>query len=76
MSSRLPRITGGELLRALERAGWERASQSGSHVKLRRPGQPGRVIVPIHSGETIPLGTLRSILTQAGLTVNELTELL
>jgi predicted RNA binding protein YcfA (HicA-like mRNA interferase family) len=41
MSPRLPRITGVELLRALERAGWERASQSGSHVKLAGQGSQG-----------------------------------
>ena len=76
MAERMPRITGRELLRALGKAGWERVNQVGSHVHLKHPVRPGRVTVPVHSGETLRLGTLRSILDQAGMTVEELNKLL
>jgi predicted RNA binding protein YcfA (HicA-like mRNA interferase family) len=44
--------------------------QTGSHAKLGHPNTPSRVTVPIHSGDIKP-GTLRSILKQAGMTVEE-----
>lgn len=72
----MPRVTGPEVLRALERAGWERIRQEGSHVRLRHPTHPGRVTVPVHRGKIVTLGTLGSILAQAGMTVPELKELL
>ena len=60
-------------MRALRAVGFEQISQRGSHVKLRNT--EGRtVIVPMHR-ELAP-GTLRSILRQAGLSVDEFTALL
>ncbi|WP_231702768.1 type II toxin-antitoxin system HicA family toxin [Desulfocucumis palustris] len=47
----------------------------GSHHYLRRPGS-SLVSVPVHAGEMIDQKTLKSILDQAGLTVQELIELL
>ncbi|MBI4491905.1 MAG: type II toxin-antitoxin system HicA family toxin [Chloroflexi bacterium] len=73
MNSPLPVVSGAEVVRALERAGFEQRSQRGSHVKLRHPD--GRsAIVPLHR-ELAP-GTLRSILKQAELTAHELQDLL
>jgi predicted RNA binding protein YcfA (HicA-like mRNA interferase family) len=76
MGSRLPRITAVELLRALKRAGWQPVRQSGSHVTLKHPNKPGTVTVPRHANVIIKLKTLTSVLEQAGLTVNELRDLL
>ena len=71
MSPRLPRISGDEAARALERAGFTRTSQRGSHLKLR--SDHGRiVIVPLH--RELASGTLRSIIRQSGLTVEEFLE--
>ena len=54
-----------EVLRRLQRAGFEVRRQSGSHVVLRHPD--GRqTYVPMHTGD-VPSGTFRSILKQAGL---------
>lgn len=73
MSPRLPVVSGSEVIRALTRIGFGEVGQRGSHVKLRHAD--GRtVIVPLHR-ELAP-GTLRSILRQAGLPVEELTALL
>ncbi len=69
----LPHVSGAEVVRALEHAGFAFRSQRGSHRKLRHAD--GRtVIVPMHR-ELAP-GTLRSILKQAGLSVTELRDLL
>ena len=55
-----------EVLRRLQRAGFEVRRQSGSHVVLRH--SDGRqTYVPKHTGD-VPSGTFRSILKQAGLT--------
>jgi predicted RNA binding protein YcfA (HicA-like mRNA interferase family) len=73
---RLPRVTGRDVLRALERAGWRRVHQVGSHVQLRHPIVPGRVTIPVHRGKTVRPELLKSILGQAGLTVDELRRFL
>ena len=65
---RLPVASADEVCRALKSAGFLPKSQKGSHLKLKHPD--GRtVIVPNYS--EIALGTLRSILKQAGLTVEQ-----
>jgi predicted RNA binding protein YcfA (HicA-like mRNA interferase family) len=47
----------------------------GSHHHLRHAGRPSlRVIVPVHKGD-LPLGTLRDIIRQAGLTDDEFVDL-
>ena len=73
MSPRLPVVAGADVIQALGRAGFDKISQRGSHVKLRNAG--GRTaIVPLHR-ELAP-GTLRSVLRQAGLSTDEFVELL
>jgi predicted RNA binding protein YcfA (HicA-like mRNA interferase family) len=69
----LPVLSGREVVATLERAGFTRAGQRGSHVKLRNA--KGRVvIVPLH--REVARGTLRSILRQADLSADEFRELL
>ncbi|MBA3432990.1 MAG: type II toxin-antitoxin system HicA family toxin [Actinobacteria bacterium] len=73
MNPQLPVVSGSEAVRALGTIGFARVSQRGSHVKLRNAD--GRtVIVPLHR-ELAP-GTLRSILRQADLSVDEFSELM
>jgi predicted RNA binding protein YcfA (HicA-like mRNA interferase family) len=72
----MPRITGHEVVRALGKLGWVVAVQKGSHAQLKHPNRGGRVTVPLHKGETIGPGLLRSILNQAGITVDELRSVL
>lgn len=71
----MPRLhSGGKVIKALQRIGFEIFSQRGSHVKVRRTYQ-GKVytaIVPLH--KEVALGTLQSILRQAGITREELEE--
>lgn len=68
----LPRVTGRELVRALTRLGWVVVAQRGPHAQLKHPVRGGRVTVPLHAGETIGPGLLRSVLNQAGLSADDL----
>jgi predicted RNA binding protein YcfA (HicA-like mRNA interferase family) len=69
--SRLPAVTGAQLLRALERAGFTAERQRGSHVFMKHPD--GRAtVVPVHRGETIGAGLLSKIARDLDLTRAEL----
>jgi predicted RNA binding protein YcfA (HicA-like mRNA interferase family) len=59
---------------ALERVGFVVRRQEGSHVILRRAHPFGQVVVPDH--KELDRGTLRAIIRQAGLTVEEFVRLL
>jgi predicted RNA binding protein YcfA (HicA-like mRNA interferase family) len=72
---RLPVVTGRELVAALLRHGYGVRWQSGSHVVMGKEGA-NPLSVPVHSGQTIPRGTLRAILKQAGLTIEQFIRLL
>ena len=73
--AKLPHVTGQKVLAALRRAGFRLSHVKGSHHYFRREG--GRLVpVPVHAGETIPPGTLKSILRLAELTVEEFVALL
>lgn len=74
---RLPRLTASDLLRALRRDGWEIVRQRGtSHAQLKHSTKPGRVTLAMHSGDIVAPKTLTTILVQAGLTPDELRDLL
>lgn len=76
MNQRLPALTAREVIRALERAGFSVARQSGSHCRMIHATDPMRKItVPAHSGD-LKRGTLRGIIAQAGFTVEEFMKLL
>jgi predicted RNA binding protein YcfA (HicA-like mRNA interferase family) len=74
--TRLPRLTGTEVAGALERAGFILITTKGSHRHYRRPDGTGRVTIPVHAGEILAPKTLRGILRQATLSVEELQALL
>ncbi|MGH2460019.1 MAG: type II toxin-antitoxin system HicA family toxin [Chloroflexota bacterium] len=75
MSPKLPRLTATEVIRALHRDGWYDVRQAGSHLSLQHPAKLNTVTVPRHRG-TLHLGTLQSILDQAGLSAEDLRNLL
>lgn len=76
MSGRLPRIDCEQLIAALKRAGFEERRQKGSHLHLRRLSDGKRVTVPVHKGKVVPIGTLRAILRDADISVEEFRDLL
>ncbi|MCX5962372.1 MAG: type II toxin-antitoxin system HicA family toxin [Cyanobacteria bacterium] len=49
----------------LKNYGFHLISQKGSHRKWRNDNRNLQVIVPMHRGRNLPIGTLRNILVQA-----------
>lgn len=64
---KLPRLSGAEAVRALQRLGFAIARQKGSHIVMRR-GLSG-CVVPNH--RELKTGTLAGTLRQAGVTADE-----
>lgn len=72
--SPLPTYKPDEVLRKLQKAGFQVDHVTGSHYILRHP-DGRRVVVPYHRGRDVKRGVLRSILQQAGLTPEEFRDL-
>jgi len=68
---RLRRVSGQETIRALERLGFVQIRQRGSHIVLKMHTPEGGIgcVVPLH--KELAFGTLRGILRQAKVTVEE-----
>ena len=71
--SKLPRISGQECIKALEKAGFHIKRRHGSHIILRRNDPFSQLVVPEH--KELDRGTLRAIIRQAGLTRGEFLKL-
>ena len=73
---KLPRITSRKLLQVLLRSGFYIHHQTGSHANLRHNSKPHlHLVVPRHSGDLAPK-TIKSIISQAEMTVEEFVSLL
>ncbi|MBI4688024.1 MAG: type II toxin-antitoxin system HicA family toxin [Nitrospirae bacterium] len=72
--SKLPRVSGRECVKALERAGFYFKRQEGSHIILRRDSPFAQIVVPDH--KELDRGTLRAIIRQSGLSVDDFIKLL
>ena len=72
----LPVISGREAVKALSRAGFRVVRQRGSHVRLEKRTEEGliKLTVPLH--KSLKKGTLRRIIKDSGLTVQEFNVLL
>lgn len=72
--SKLPQVSGSDVVRALGKVGFTLRRQHGSHMILRRDNPFAQTVVPNH--KQIDRGTLRAIIRQTGLSVEEFTKLL
>jgi predicted RNA binding protein YcfA (HicA-like mRNA interferase family) len=72
--SKLPLISGRDCVQALQRVGFVVVRQRGSDIFMARDEPFASVTVPNH--KEIKPGTLRSVIRQAGLTVDEFLALL
>lgn len=72
--SKLPRISGRDCIAAPGKVGFYQKRQQGSHVILRRNDPVAQLVVPDH--KELDRGTLRAILRQANLSVDEFNQLL
>lgn len=67
--SKTPSLKAREVLELLFKAGFVKLRTSGSHIRLEKGDN--RVTVPFHSKGNIPIGTLKSIIRQSGMTSEE-----
>jgi len=70
----LPQISGRDCIKTLAKAGFYVKRQQGSHVILRRDKPFAQVVVPDH--KILDRGTLRAIIRQAGLSIDEFLKML
>ena len=76
-AQRITALKASEVIRALQKAGFVITRSKGSHRRLVHSIDPGRqATIAVHKGRDIPRGTLRDIIDQAGLTVDEFLDLL
>ena len=69
---KLPHVSGQQVLRALERLGFQKVRQSGSHVVMKRESKG--CVVPMHA--EIKVGTLAGVLRQAEVSPDEFIDAL
>jgi predicted RNA binding protein YcfA (HicA-like mRNA interferase family) len=74
--AKLPRLSGKEVIKALEKAGFSSIRQKGSHVFMRKMTLEGKInaVVPMH--KEIDTGTLLEIIRQSKLSRGRFLELL
>ena len=65
-------ISGKTLCKIIERYGWQLKRISSSHHIYTKQGMRAILSVPIHGNKDLPIGTLKNILKDAGLTENDL----
>jgi predicted RNA binding protein YcfA (HicA-like mRNA interferase family) len=75
VTGQLPVLKPKEVIDALERAGFSLKRQTGSHAILYKSGFNRVITVPVHPGD-LPKGTLRTIIRQCGLTIEQFLQLL
>ncbi len=78
---KLVNVSGKETVKSIENAGWrivgqcglENCGQVGSHVVMAKAGRRANLSIPQH--KELPVGTLRSLIRFANLTVDEFLSL-
>jgi len=79
---RLPQLRAAEILRLLERLGYQRVGPPGGHVKMRKliKGKEHNITVPVHKGRDLPRWLMAQILKRVAeannVTVQELSKLI
>ncbi|MFL6214370.1 MAG: type II toxin-antitoxin system HicA family toxin [Blastocatellia bacterium] len=71
---RLGNISGKEAVKAFQKAGWQIIGQVGSHIILVKSGQRANLSIPQY--KDLSVGTLRALIRNARLTVDEFLKLL
>ena len=71
---RLGNVSGKDAAIAFQKAGWQVVGQVGSHLVLTQPGIRVNLSIPQH--RELSTGTLRALIRNAGLTVDDFIKLL
>ncbi len=73
---RLPTLSARKLIKVLKKKGYIHLRTTGSHQTFIRKEDQSRITVPMHKGRDLGRGLTRSILDNAGITIDELLKLL
>jgi predicted RNA binding protein YcfA (HicA-like mRNA interferase family) len=76
VNPKLPALTSKELAHIAQRLGFEFRRQKGSHAIYVRPDDSRRVVIPIHAGRDLKPKTLRGIVDDLGITLEQLRTML
>lgn len=60
-----------DIIRKLRKLGYEGPFGGGRHVFMRHVQSNKKIPVPVHGGRDIPISTLRAIIRQAGVSVED-----
>jgi predicted RNA binding protein YcfA (HicA-like mRNA interferase family) len=69
--SRLGIYSGVQVVKVFQSAGWTVVRQRGSHIVMEKPGQETTLSIPVHKGKNIKRGTLRALIKDAGMSVED-----
>lgn len=70
---KLANVSGKEAAKAFEKAGWQKIGQVGSHLVMTKPGVRVNLSIPQH--KELSVGTLRALIRNADMTVDEFLRL-
>jgi predicted RNA binding protein YcfA (HicA-like mRNA interferase family) len=73
--TKLPKLKAVQIIKVLEKRGFKLSRQSGSH-KIYKDNRGKRVTIPFHSGKILHPKVLKSILTDAEISENDLKQYL
>jgi predicted RNA binding protein YcfA (HicA-like mRNA interferase family) len=71
---KLGNISGKEAVKAFQNAGWQQIGQVGSHVVMVKKGVRANLSIPQH--KELSVGTLRALIRNAGMSVDQFLELI
>lgn len=74
--SKLPSVSARDVIRVAEKLGFAFDRQRGSHAVYLRAVDHRRLVIPVHKGRDLKLGTLRGLIGDMGLSVEGFTALL
>ena len=72
--SRLGSYRGEQVVKVFQRAGWRITRQKSSHIILEKEGYEATLSVPVHKGKNVKRGTLRDLIKDARMSVDEFLE--
>jgi predicted RNA binding protein YcfA (HicA-like mRNA interferase family) len=70
--TQVPLLSPSTVVKAFEKLGWAAVRQKGSHIIMIREGHNATLSIPKH--KEVARGTLRGLISRAGLTVDEFVE--
>ncbi len=71
---KLPTISANRVIKTLEKMGFTKSRQTGSHVVMKKPSFNGEIVCIVLLHKELKIGTLSGVLKQAQISPNEFIE--